>query len=164
VLDRVAKASGWGSALPAGSGRGVSILEGFGSFMGVVAEVTLPAADRLRLTRLTAVVDCGRAINPNIIRQQIEGGLVYGISAALYGKVTIQDGRIEQTNFHDYPVLRINEMPEIEVIIVDSTEDPGGVGEPGTAVLPPAITNAIRAAGGPRLYSLPIDFAVEARS
>jgi isoquinoline 1-oxidoreductase beta subunit len=164
VLDRVAKASGWGSALPAGSGRGVSILEGFGSFMGVVAEVTLPAADRLRLTRLTAVVDCGRAINPNIIRQQIEGGLVYGISAALYGKVTIQDGRIEQTNFHDYPVLRINEMPEIEVIIVDSTEDPGGVGEPGTAVLPPAITNAIRAAGGPRLHSLPIDFAVEARS
>jgi isoquinoline 1-oxidoreductase subunit beta len=164
VLDRVAEASGWGSALPAGSGRGVSILEGFGSFIGVVAEVTLPAPDRLRLTRLVAAVDCGRAINPNIVRQQIEGGLVYGISAALYGKVTIQDGRIEQTNFHDHPVLRINEMPEIEVIVVESTEEPGGVGEPGTAVLPPAITNAIRAAGGPRLYSLPINLAVEARS
>jgi isoquinoline 1-oxidoreductase subunit beta len=164
VLDRVANASGWGSALPAGSGRGISILEGFGSFMGVVAEVTLPAANRMRLTRLTAVVDCGRAINPNIIRQQIEGGLVYGISAAFYGKVTIADGRIVQTNFHDYPVLRINEMPQIEVIIVDNTEEPGGVGEPGTAVLPPAITNAIRAAGGPRLYALPIDLAVEARS
>jgi isoquinoline 1-oxidoreductase subunit beta len=164
VLDRVAGASEWGSALPAGSGRGVSILEGFGSFIGVVAEVELPAADRLRLKRLVAVVDCGVAINPNIVRQQIEGGLVYGISAAFFGKVTIQGGRIEQTNFHDHPVLRMNEMPEIEVIVVDSTEDPGGVGEPGTAVLAPAITNAIRAAGGPRLYALPIDLTLEARS
>ncbi|HWA49166.1 MAG TPA: molybdopterin cofactor-binding domain-containing protein [Dongiaceae bacterium] len=164
VLDRVAEASGWGSSLPAGSGRGVSILEGFGSFIGVVAEVELPAADRLRLKRLTSVVDCGVAVNPNIIRQQIEGGLVYGISAALYGKITIRDGKIEQTNFHDHPVLRMNEMPEIEVIIVDSKDEPGGVGEPGTAVLASAITNAIRAAGGPRLYSLPIDLAVEARS
>lgn len=164
VLDTVAKASGWGSSLPAGSGRGVSILEGFGSFIGVVVEVELPAPDRLRLKRLTSVVDCGVAINPNIIRQQIEGGLVYGISAALYGRVTVQDGRIEQTNFHDYPVLRMNEMPEIEVIIVDSKDEPGGVGEPGTAVLASALTNAIRAAGGPRLYSLPIDLTVEARS
>jgi isoquinoline 1-oxidoreductase beta subunit len=142
----------------------VAILEGFGSFVGVVAEVALPAADRLHLKRITAVVDCGVAINPNIIRQQIEGGLVYGISAALYGKVTIQDGRIEQTNFHDHPVLRMNEMPEIEVIVVDSKEEPGGVGEPGTAVLAPALTNAIRAAGGPRLYDLPIALTLEARS
>jgi isoquinoline 1-oxidoreductase subunit beta len=164
VLDHVAKAAGWGSSLPSGSGRGVAILEGFGSFIGVVAEVELPSADRLRLKRLTAVVDCGVAVNPNVVRQQIEGGLVYGISAALYGKVTIQDGRIEQTNFHDYPVLRMNEMPEIEVVIVDSAEEPGGVGEPGTAVLAPAITNAIRAAGGPRLYALPIDLTVEPRS
>jgi isoquinoline 1-oxidoreductase beta subunit len=164
VLNSVAKAAKWGSALPAGSGRGVAILEGFGSFIGVVAEVELPAPDRLRLKRLTSVVDCGVAVNPNIVRQQIEGGLVYGISAALYGKVTLQDGKIEQTNFHDYPVLRMNEMPEIEVIIVDSKEEPGGVGEPGTAVLAPAITNAIRAAGGPRLYSLPIELTVEARS
>ena len=142
----------------------MAILEGFGSYIGVVAEVELPAPDRLRLTRITAVVDCGVAVNPNVVRQQIEGGLVYGISAALYGKVTIQDGRIEQTNFHDYPVLRMNEMPEIEVVIVDSAEEPGGVGEPGTAVLAPAITNAIRAAGGPRLYALPIDLTVEPRS
>ena len=164
VLDRVVEASGWGSSLPSGIGRGVAILEGFGSFIGVVAEVELPAPDRLRLKRITAVVDCGVAVNPNLVRQQIEGGLVYGISAALYGKVTVADGRIEQTNFHDYRVLRMNEMPEIEVIIVDSKESPGGVGEPGTAVLPPAITNAIRAAGGPRLYTLPIDLTVEPRS
>ncbi len=164
VLDRVAEASRWGSSLPSGAGRGVAILEGFGSFIGVVAEVELPASDRLSLKRITAVVDCGVAVNPNVVRQQIEGGLVYGISAALYGKVTIQDGRIEQTNFHDYPVLRMNEMPEIEVIIVDSTEEPGGVGEPGTAVLAPAITNAIKAAGGPRLYALPIDLTLEPRS
>ena len=142
----------------------MAILEGFGSYIGVVAEVELPAPDRLRLKRITAVVDCGVAVNPNVVRQQIEGGLVYGISAALYGKVTIRDGQIEQTNFHDYPVLRMNEMPEIEVIIVDSKEEPGGVGEPGTAVLAPAITNAIRAAGGPRLYALPIDSTVEPRS
>jgi isoquinoline 1-oxidoreductase beta subunit len=164
VLDRVAEASQWGASLPAGSGRGVSILEGFGSFIGVVAEVALPAPDRLRLKRITAVVDCGVAVNPNIVRQQIEGGLIYGISAALYGRVTVQDGRVEQTNFHDYKVLRINEMPEIEVVIIDSKELPGGVGEPGTAVLPPAIANAIRSAGGPRLTALPIELTVEARS
>jgi isoquinoline 1-oxidoreductase beta subunit len=163
VLDRVAEASGWGSSLPSGTGRGVSILEGFGSYIGVVTEVELPAADRLRLKRITAVLDCGIAVNPNVVRQQIEGGLIYGISAAL-GKVTIQDGRIEQTNFHNYPVLRMNEMPAMEVIVLDSTKAPGGVGEPGTAVLAPAITNAIRAAGGPRFYSLPIDLTVEPRS
>jgi isoquinoline 1-oxidoreductase beta subunit len=164
VLDRVAEASRWGSPLPAGSGRGVSILEGFGSFVGVVAEVELPGRNRLRLKRITAAVDCGVAVNPNVVRQQIEGGLVYGISAALFGKVTIRNGQIEQTNFHDHPVLRMNEMPEVDVILVDSKEAAGGVGEPGTAVLAPAITNAIRAAGGPRLYSLPIELTVDARS
>ena len=164
VLDQVAAASGWGSPLPSGTGRGIAILEGFGSFIGVVAEVALPAPDRLRLKRLTAVVDCGVAVNPNIVRQQIEGGLVYGISAAFYGKMTVKDGRIEQSNFHDYRVLRMNEMPEIEVAIIDSKESPGGVGEPGTAVLAPAIANAIRAAGGPRLYELPVNLTVEPRS
>jgi isoquinoline 1-oxidoreductase beta subunit len=164
VLDRVAAASGWGSPLPSGAGRGIAILEGFGSFIGVVAEVELPAPDRLRLKRITAAVDCGVAVNPNIVRQQIEGGLVYGISAAFYGKVTLQDGRIQQSNFHDYRVLRMNEMPEIAVEVIASQESPGGVGEPGTAVLAPAITNAIRAAGGPRLYELPITLTVEARS
>jgi isoquinoline 1-oxidoreductase subunit beta len=164
VLERVAEASKWGSPLPAGSGRGVSLLEGFGSYVGVVAEIELPGSNRLRLKRITSVIDCGIAVNPNVVRQQIEGGLVYGISAALYGKVTVRDGQIEQTNFHDHPVLRMNEMPEMEVIIVDSKEAAGGVGEPGTAVLAPALTNAIRAAGGPRLYSLPIALTVDPRS
>jgi isoquinoline 1-oxidoreductase beta subunit len=95
----------------------------------------------------------------------MEGGIGFGLSAILFGEISLgEGGRVQQSNFHDYRLLRINEMPEIEVIIVDSTEEPGGVGEPGTAVLPPAITNAIRAAGGPRLYTLPIDLAVEARS
>ena len=120
-----------GLAVAGRSGRGVSILEGFGSFVGVVAEIELPGSNRMRLTRITAVVDCGIAVNPNIVRQQIEGGLVYGISAALYGKVTVRDGQIEQTNFHDHPVLRMNEMPEMEVILLDSKEAAGGVGEPG---------------------------------
>ncbi|WP_298725924.1 molybdopterin cofactor-binding domain-containing protein [uncultured Ferrovibrio sp.] len=164
VLDRVAEASKWGSPLPRGSGRGVSVLEGFGSYMAVVAEVELPGSNSLRLKRITAVVDCGQPVNPNIVRQQIEGGLIYGISAALYGRVTIHNGQIQQTNFHDHPVLRMNEMPDMEVIVIDSKEAPGGVGEPGTAVLAPAITNAIKAAGGPRLYSLPIDLTVESRA
>ncbi|MFC3678403.1 xanthine dehydrogenase family protein molybdopterin-binding subunit [Ferrovibrio xuzhouensis] len=164
VLDQVAAASKWGTPLPKGSGRGVSILEGFGSYTGVVAEVELLAQGSVRLRRITAVVDCGQAVNPNIVRQQIEGGLIFGISAALYGRVTITDGKIDQTNFHDQPVVRMNEMPEMEVIVVDSKEAPGGVGEPGTAVLAAAVTNAIKAAGGPRLYSLPIDLAVEPRA
>jgi len=164
VLDKVAEAVRWGSPMPAGSGRGISILEGFGSYVGVVAEVELPAAAKLRVKRLTAVVDCGISVNPNIVRQQIEGGLVYGLSAALYGKMTVENGRIMQSNFNEHRVLRMNEMPEIEVIVLDSMEAPGGVGEPGTAVLAPAITNAIRAAGGPRLSSLPIELTVEPRT
>lgn len=164
VLDRVVAAAKWGSPLPRGSGRGVSVLEGFGAFMAVVAEVQLVDANHITLKRITAVIDCGQMVNPNIVRQQIEGGLIYGISAAFFGKVTVHNGQIEQTNFHDHPVLRINEMPEMEVITIDSKEAPGGVGEPGTAVLAPAITNAIRAAGGPRLYSLPIEMTVDPRA
>jgi len=164
VLDRVAAESGWGKPLPAGHARGISLLSGFGSHIGLVAEVEVIGSDRLRIPRITCVVDCGRAVNPNIVKQQIEGGIVFGLSAVLYGRITVRDGRVEQSNFHDYPVLRMNEMPQIEVILVESTEEPGGVGEPGTAVLAPAITNAIFTATGRRLRSLPIDLAIEQRA
>lgn len=164
VLDRVAAESGWAKPLPAGQARGVSLLSGFGSHIGLVAEVEVLGSDRLRIPRITCVVDCGRAVNPNIVKQQIEGGIVFGLSAVLYGRITVRDGQVEQSNFHDYPVLRMNEMPQIDVILVDSTEEPGGVGEPGTAVLAPAITNAIFTATGRRLRSLPIDLAIEQRA
>lgn len=158
VLDRAAQAAAWGSPLGDGKGRGVSLLEEFGSFLAQVAEVSVdPSTGQVRVEKVVCVVDTGIAVNPDIVRAQIEGGIVFGLSAALYGKVTVANGRVEQSNFHDCPVVRMNEAPTIEVIVVDSAEPPGGVGEPGTAALFPAVTNAIRAATGVRLYDLPVD-------
>lgn len=107
--------------------------------------------------RVTAAVDCGQIVNPQTIARQIEGAVVYGLSAALYGRITFKDGRVEQSNFHDYPVLRLNEMPKIDVHIVQSNEAPGGIGEPGTPPIAPAVANAIFAATGKRLRQLPFD-------
>jgi isoquinoline 1-oxidoreductase beta subunit len=114
--------------------------------------------------RVVAAVDCGMTVNPEIIRRQIEGAIVYGLSAALYGRLTIKDGKVEQSNFHDYPVLRLNGMPKVEVHILPSTENPGGIGEPGTPPIAPAVVNAIFAATGKRLRSLPIDPAALKRA
>ena len=118
--------------------------------------VGAPEGANMALVRVAAV-DCGMTVNPEIIRRQIESAIVFGLSAALYGKITIKDGRIEQGNFNDYPVLRIGEMPKVEVHIVPSSEKPGGIGEPGTPPIAPAVVNAIYAATGKRLRSLPID-------
>jgi isoquinoline 1-oxidoreductase beta subunit len=104
-------------------------------------------------------VDCGQVVNPEIIRRQIEGSIVYGLTAALYGRITFKDGRVEQGNFHDYPLMRMNEMPRVEVHILPSTEAPGGIGEPGTPPIAPAVANAIFAATGKRLRALPFDMA-----
>lgn len=164
VLERLVTESGWTKPLPPAHGRGVSLLNGFGSYIGLVAEAEVVDGTRIRIPRITCVIDCGRAVNPGIVRQQIEGGIVFGLSAAFFGRITLRQGQVEQSNFHDYPVLRMNEMPQIDVIIMDSVEEPGGVGEPGTAVLAPAITNAIFAATGRRLRSLPIDLAVAERA
>lgn len=157
VLDRAAMEGGWGNALPRNSGRGVAILSAFGSHIALVSQVDMDEQGRIRVPRMTCVVDCGRAVNPSIVRQQIEGGIIFGLSAALFGKITVRDGQVEQSNFHDYPVVRMNESPAIEVIIMDSVEEPGGVGEPGTAVVAPAVLNAIRSITGKRLLSLPLD-------
>ena len=164
VLDRVAEEAGWGKPLPPGHGRGIAIVSAFGSHIGMVAEVALDAKGAAQVTRLTCAIDTGIVVNPTIVRQQIEGGIVFGLGAVLYGEVTVARGRVQQTNYHDCRVLRMDEMPEIRVALVDSTEDPGGVGEPGTALVAPAVLNAIRAAGGPRLTSLPLPPAMVHRA
>jgi isoquinoline 1-oxidoreductase subunit beta len=157
VLEVAAQKAGWGSPLPAGVFRGIAVAQSFGSYVAEVAEVSVGADGTPRVHRVVAAVDCGMTVNPTIIERQIEGAIAFGLTAALYGKITLKDGRIEQSNFHDYPILRSNEMPKVEVHIVASTEKPGGIGEPGTPPIAPAVANALFAATGKRLRSLPFD-------
>ncbi|MBB4844579.1 isoquinoline 1-oxidoreductase beta subunit [Paucibacter oligotrophus] len=157
VLEAAAAKAGWGQVLPAGVKRGIAFAESFGSFVAEVAEVSVSSDGRPKVHRVVAAVDCGQTVNPQTIARQIEGAIVYGLSAALYGQITLKDGRVEQSNFHDYPVLRMSEMPKVEVHILPSTAAPGGVGEPGTPPIAPALTNAIFAATGVRIRKLPIE-------
>jgi isoquinoline 1-oxidoreductase subunit beta len=157
VLELAAEKSGWGGALPKGSGRGVSVQTTFGSYMAQVAEVDMSKQGDVRVKRITCAVDCGIPVNPNTIEAQVQSAIIYGLSAALYGEITLKDGRVEQSNFDTYRALRMNEVPEIDVHIVQTYEAPGGLGEPGTSALAPAVTNAIFAATGVRLRKLPID-------
>lgn len=157
LLELVADKAGWGSRLPAGTGRGVAIHESFGSIVAQVAEVSVAADGRPRVQRVVCAVDCGMAVNPEIIHAQMESGIVFGLSAAFYGAITFKDGRVQQSNFHDYPVLRINEVPEVQVHILESGEALGGIGEPGVPPIAPAVCNAIFAATGKRVRELPID-------
>ena len=159
VLEAAADKAGWGQPLPAGVFRGIAVAQSFGSCVAEVAEVSVGVDGTPKVHRVVAAVDCGMTVNPEIIRRQIEGSIVFGLSAALYGKITFKDGKVEQGNFHDYPVLRMSEMPKVEVHILPSTEPPGGIGEPGTPPIAPAVVNAIFAATGKRLRSLPIDTA-----
>jgi isoquinoline 1-oxidoreductase subunit beta len=153
VLDLAAEKSGWGQPLPKGSGRGVSVQNVFGSYM---AQVAVQGRD-VAVKRITCAVDCGIGINPNTIEAQAQSAILYGLTAALYGEITLKDGRVEQSNFDNYRALRINEIPAIDIHIIDSGEAPGGMGEPETCAVPPAVTNAIFAATGVRLRKLPID-------
>ena len=156
VLQLAAQRSGWNKVLPAGQGRGVALCIGFGSFVAQVVQVTVDKDGGVNPTHVWCAVDCGIQINPDTIRAQMESGIIFGLSAALYGEITIKDGRVEQTNFGDYRVLRINEAPRIDVALVKSLEAPGGIGEPGTSCVMPALTNAIFAATGKRIRKLPI--------
>jgi len=159
VLELAANKSGWGAPMPAGHGRGVSVQHVFGSFVAQVAEVQVTGSD-VRVTRVVAAVDCGVQVNPHIIEAQMQSGIVFGASGALYGEITLKDGRVEQGNFHNYRVLRMNESPVIEVYLVKNTEAPGGMGEPGTSAVMPAIANAVFAATGTRVRKLPISTAL----
>jgi isoquinoline 1-oxidoreductase beta subunit len=156
VLQIAAEMSGWGKPLPAGQGRGIAVCIGFGSFIAQVVQVTVDKEGAVNPTHVWCVVDCGIQINPDTIRAQMQSGIVFGLSAALYGEITIKDGRVVQTNFGDYRVLRINEVPQIAVHLVKSPEAPGGIGEPGTSCVMPALTNAIYAATGKRIRKLPV--------
>jgi isoquinoline 1-oxidoreductase beta subunit len=159
VLELAAQKAGWGTPLPAGRARGIAVVSSFGSYVAEVAEVSVGADGTPRVHRVVAAVDCGMTVNPQTIERQIEGAIVYGLSAALYGRISFNEGRVEQGNFHQYPVLRMSEMPQVEVHIVPSTEEPGGIGEPGTPPIAPAVVNALFVLTGKRLRSLPIDTA-----
>ncbi len=159
VLDLAAEKGGWGQPLPKGAGRGVSLQHVFGSYMAQVAEVEVANDGSIRVKRVVCAVDCGSVVNPNTIEAQVQGAVIFGISAVLHGEITLRNGRVQQSNFDDYPVLRINEAPMIEVHIVRNNEAPGGMGEPGTSAIMPAIANAVFAAIGKRLRKLPIDTA-----
>jgi isoquinoline 1-oxidoreductase beta subunit len=159
VLDLAAAKAGWGKPLPKGRARGVAVHESFNTLVAQVAEVTLLGNGAFRVDRVVCAVDCGVAVNPDVIRAQMEGGIGYGLSAALHGAITLKDGRVEQSNFHDYRPLRINEMPRVEVYIVPSSEKPTGVGEPGVPPIAPAVANALAAATGQRLRNLPLRLA-----
>jgi len=156
VLERLARESGWGNPA-AGSHQGVAVSEAYDSFVGQVAEISIEGG-RLRVHRVTCVVDCGVAINPDVVTQQIESGIVFGMTAALYGEINIDDGRVRQSNFHDYRMLRMVEAPAIDVHIIESDESPGGIGEASTPPIAPAIANAVFAATGKRVRKLPIQF------
>jgi isoquinoline 1-oxidoreductase beta subunit len=157
VLELAASKAGWGLPLPAGRTRGIAVVESFGSFVAEVAEVSCSKnSGEVKVHRVVCAVDCGRYVNPETIAAQMEGGIVYGLTAAFKGQITIAKGRVEQSNFHDYEMLRLNEMPKVEVHIVPSNEAPGGVGEPGTAPIAPAVCNALFAATGRPIRRLPI--------
>lgn len=157
VLDLVAEKAGWGQGLPERVGRGVSLQNVFGTYAAQVAEAEVSQDGAVRIRRVVCAVDCGAVVNPDTVRAQIESGIIFGITAALYGEITLKNGRVEQSNFDTYKMLRIDEAPVIEVHIVQSSEPPGGMGEPGTSAIAPAISNAIFAATGKRLRKLPID-------
>ena len=156
ALELAAEKAGWGKPLPAGVHRGIAVVFSFGSWCAQVAEVSVGADGTPKVHRVVAAVDCGMTVNPDIVRRQIESAVVYGLTAALYGKITFKDGRVEQSNFHDYRMLRMSEMPKVEVHIVPSKEAPGGIGEPGTPPIAPAVANAIFAATGKRIRKLPL--------
>jgi isoquinoline 1-oxidoreductase beta subunit len=157
AIDLAASKSGWGTSLPPRTGRGIAAQISFGSFIATVAEVEVADNGIVRVKRLVTAVDTGIIVNPDTIVAQLQSGLIFGLTAALWGEITIKNGRVQQSNYQDYRVMRINEVPEIEVHLIASGEAPGGIGETGTTAGPPAVANAIYAATGVRLRRLPID-------
>jgi len=155
VLELAAEKSEWSKPLPKGKGRGIASYHSFGSYFAEVAEVTVNGSE-FKIDRIVAAVDCGQIVNPESVRSQTEGAIIYGLSAALKNEITIKNGAVEQTNFDGYDPIRINEAPPIEVHLVSSKEDPGGMGEPGLPPIAPAVANAIFAASGQRLRKLPL--------
>jgi isoquinoline 1-oxidoreductase beta subunit len=159
VLDLAAEKAGWGQPLPERAGRGVSLQFVFGSYMAQVAEVEVSKSGEVRVTHVVCAVDCGIVVNPDTVRAQVESAVIFGITAALHGEISLKNGRVEQANFDTYQMLRIDEAPTVDVHIVRNSESPGGLGEPGTSAVVPAVANAIFAATGKRLRKMPVDTA-----
>ena len=161
VLDLAAEKAGWGKPLPPGRGRGVAFMySGWDTYLAQIAEVEVSGTGEIGVRRIVCAVDCGTIINPDTVTAQVESGVVFGIGGALWGEITLKNGRVEQSNFHDYRVLRMNETPPIEVHLIRNLEAPGGMGEPGTAATAPALANAVFAATGKRIRQLPLQKAL----
>ena len=160
VLKIAADKAGWGKKLPAGRALGVALMEGYGTYMAQIAEVSVSGGD-IKVHKVTVACDCGRMVNPGIVRQQLESGIVYGLSHALYSDITVTNGRVDQNNFNDFRILRTTETPEMDIILVDSTEKPGGTGEPSTSLIAPAVANAVFTATGKRMRSMPFAKALK---
>ena len=157
MLELAAEKAGWGQPLPDRVGRGVSVQFVFGTYMAHVAEVEVAKDGAVRVRRVVCALDCGTVVNPDTVQAQVQSAIMFGVTAALYGAITLKNGRVEQSNFHDYQILRMNQAPEVDVHIVRSAEPPGGMGEAGTSCVVPAVANAVFAATGKRLRKLPID-------
>ncbi|MBI3893443.1 MAG: xanthine dehydrogenase family protein molybdopterin-binding subunit, partial [Candidatus Wallbacteria bacterium] len=157
VLELVAEKAGWGKPLPAGRARGVAVHGSFESWVAQVAEVSVEPDGQVKVHRVVCAVDCGTVTNPDTVEAQMQSAIVFGLTAALRGAITLKDGRVEQSTFADYELLRMKEMPQIEVHIHPSSAPPGGIGEPATPPIAPAVANAIFAATGKRLRKLPFD-------
>jgi isoquinoline 1-oxidoreductase beta subunit len=160
VLQLAAEKAGWGNPLPDSRFRGIALHASFDSYVAQVAEVSINKNQGVRVHRVVCAIDCGIVINPDTVAAQMESGIVFGLTATLKGKIDINAGAVVQSNFHDFPLLTIGEMPDVETYIVPSTEPPGGVGEPGVPPIAPAVANAVFAATGKRVYTLPIILTV----
>jgi len=156
ILDAVAKAAGWGKPLPPGVFRGIAVTEPYGSYTAAVIEASVNDKGELKVHRIVQGIDCGYAVNPDNIQAQIQGSVVFALSAIMWGEITIKDGRVEQSNFHDYTMLQMQDMPKVEMVIAPTGGFWGGVGEPAQAPVAPALLNAIFAATGKRIRSLPL--------
>ncbi|HEV7619698.1 MAG TPA: xanthine dehydrogenase family protein molybdopterin-binding subunit [Burkholderiaceae bacterium] len=155
VLKLAAEKAGWGNALPTGRARGIALMEGYDTYMAQVAEISVKD-NEIKVHRVIAVADLGLMVNPDTVEAQIQSSIAFGLSAALFEQITLENGRVQQTNFNNFPVVRMHEMPQIEVVLINSTEKPGGIGEPATALIGPAVANALFAATGKRVRKLPL--------
>ena len=158
VLNLAVEKSGWGKPLPAGRKLGIAVMEGYGTYLAQVAEVSV-AGNQIKLHRMVVVADVGAMVNPNIVEQQIESSVVYGMGTSMYDEITVKDGKVEQTNFHNFRAPRMNEVPKIEIHLIADGNEPGGIGEPVTALVAPTVANAVFAITGKRLRRLPLRLA-----
>src|SRR5262249_48992373 len=160
VLTLAAQKAGWGTPLPPRWGRGISLQFAFGSYSSTVAELEVGTDGSVRVHRVVCAIDCGIAVNPDPVAAQFEGGTLFGLTAALHGAITLKNGRVQQSNFHDYRPLRMHDSPTVDTHLVKSTEPPGGIGETATSAIAPAVANAVFVATGVRIRTLPIDPAL----